>query len=157
MSFFTDCYLSFSTFFKYLSIYLSTYNLYQSCQIHNEKKNARQRITLQLCINNFPPLKIVFIISYWKKYLLSQNMYCCLVAQLCPILCDPMDYSIPGFPVLHHHLPEFAQTHVIETVMPSNHLILCRPLLLMPSIFPSIGVFSQWVNSSHQMAKVLEL
>ena len=69
-------------------------------------------------------------------------MYCCcLVAQLCPILCDPMDCSIPGFPVLHHHLPEFAQTHVIEMVMPSNHLILCRPLLLMPSIFPSIGFF----------------
>ena len=36
---------------------------------------------------------------------------CCLVAQLCPTLCDPMDCSMPGFPVLHH-LPEFAQTHV---------------------------------------------
>jgi len=41
-----------------------------------------------------------------------------------------------------HQLPEFTQTHVIESVMPSNHLILCRPLLLLPSIFPSIGVFS---------------
>ena len=36
---------------------------------------------------------------------------CCLVAQLCPTLCDPMDCSMPGLPVLHH-LPEFAQTHV---------------------------------------------
>ena len=43
----------------------------------------------------------------------------------------------------------------IESVMPSNHLILCHPLLLLPSIFPSISLF-QWVSSSHQVAKVLE-
>ena len=42
----------------------------------------------------------------------------------------------------------------IESVMPSSHLILCRPLLLLPSIFPSISLF-QWVSSSHQMANVL--
>ena len=51
-----------------------------------------------------------------------------------------MDCSMPGFPVLHH-LPELAQTHVIEFVIPSNHLILCCPLLL-PSIFSSMRVFS---------------
>ena len=44
----------------------------------------------------------------------------------------------------------------IELVMPSSHLILCRPLLLLPSIFPSIRVFFKWVSSSHQVAKVLE-
>ena len=55
--------------------------------------------------------------------------------------CDPMDCSIPGFPVHHQH-PEHTQTHVHCSVMPSNHLILCRPLLLLPSIFPSIRVFS---------------
>ena len=49
---------------------------------------------------------------------------CCSVAKLCPPLCDPMDCSPPGFPV-PHHLPEFAQTHVHESVMPSNHLVLC--------------------------------
>ena len=54
--------------------------------------------------------------------------------------CDPMDCSTPGFPV-HHQLPELAQTHVIKSVMPSNHLLLYRPLLLLPSIFPSIRVF----------------
>ena len=43
----------------------------------------------------------------------------------------------------------------IESVMPSNHLVLCHLLLLLPSIFPSISLF-QWVGSSHQMAKVLE-
>ena len=45
----------------------------------------------------------------------------------------------------------------IESVMASNHLILCHPLLLLPSLFPSIRVFSRWVSSSHQVAKVLEL
>ena len=45
-------------------------------------------------------------------------------------------------PPVHHQLPGFAQTHSIESVMPSNHLILCHPLLLLPSIFPSIRVFS---------------
>ena len=63
------------------------------------------------------------------------------VTQSCLTVCDPMDCSTPGFPV-HHQLPAFTQTHVIELVMPSNHLILCRPLLLPPSIFPSIRVFS---------------
>ena len=48
---------------------------------------------------------------------------------------------MPGFPV-HHQLPGLAQTYVLEMVMPSNHLILYCPLLLWPSIFPSIRVFS---------------
>ena len=52
-----------------------------------------------------------------------------------------MDCSTPGLPVLRQ-LPEFTQTHVHLSLMPSNHLILCRPLLLLPSIFPSIKVFS---------------
>ena len=55
-------------------------------------------------------------------------------------LCDPMDCSTPGFPVLHQ-LPELKLLS-IKSVMPSNHLILCRPLLLPPSVFPSIRVFS---------------
>ena len=58
------------------------------------------------------------------------------VAQSCPTLCDPMNCSMPGLPV-HHQLPES-----IKLVMPSSHLILCRPLLLLPPIPPSIRVFS---------------
>ena len=67
---------------------------------------------------------------------------CCSVTRLCLILCNPTDCSTPGFPVLHH-LPEFAQTHVmsIESMMSSNHLILCHPFLLLPWTFPSIRVF----------------
>ena len=62
------------------------------------------------------------------------------VAQSCPTLCDPMNRSTPGLPV-HHQLPEFTETHV-QSVMPSSHLILGRPLLLLPPIPPSIRVFS---------------
>ena len=63
------------------------------------------------------------------------------VAQSCPTLCDPMNHSTPGLPV-HHQLPGSTQPMSIESVMPSNHLILCHPFLLLPSIFPSIRVFS---------------
>ena len=63
------------------------------------------------------------------------------IAQSCPTLCNPMDCSTPGLPV-HHQLSELAQTLSIELVMPSNHLVPCHPLLLPPSIFPSIRVFS---------------
>ena len=55
--------------------------------------------------------------------------------------CNPMNHSTTGPPV-HHQLLESTQTMSIELVMPSNHLILCCPLLLLPSIFPSIRVFS---------------
>ena len=63
------------------------------------------------------------------------------VAQSCPKLCDPMVCIMSGFPVLHYLL-EFAQFMIIESAMPSNLLILCHLLLLLPSIFPSIRVFS---------------
>ena len=63
------------------------------------------------------------------------------VTKLYLTLCDPMDCSMPGFPVLHHLL-EFSQLTSLEMVMPSNHVIHCHPLLLLPSIFPSMRVFS---------------
>ena len=63
------------------------------------------------------------------------------VTQSCPTLCNPMNRSTPGLPV-HHELPFFTQTHVHRVSVPSNYLILCRPLLLLPSVFPSIRVFS---------------
>ena len=76
------------------------------------------------------------------------------VAQSCPTLWDPMNRSTPGLPV-HHHLPEF-RLMSMESVMLCSHLILGRPFLLLPPIPPSIRVF-QWVNSSHEVAKVLEV
>ena len=55
--------------------------------------------------------------------------------------CDPMNHSTPGL-LVHHQLLEFTQIQPIKSVMPSSHLILCRPLLLLPLIPPSIRVFS---------------
>ena len=57
-------------------------------------------------------------------------------------LCDPMNHSMPGFPVLHYHPGGLLKPMSIESVMPSNRLIIYCPLLLLPSIFPSISVFS---------------
>ena len=62
------------------------------------------------------------------------------VAQLCPTLCDPMNCSTPGRPTITNSGSP-PKPMSIKSVMPSNHLILC-PLLLLPSIFPSIRVFS---------------
>ena len=71
---------------------------------------------------------------------LAQLHVGCSVTQSYPTLCNPMDYSMPGFPVLHNlqSLFKFMST---ESVMLSNHIIFCHPLLLF-SIFPSIRVFS---------------
>ena len=63
------------------------------------------------------------------------------LAQSCLTLCYPMDCSTPDFSVLHH-LQSLLKLMSIESMMPSNHLGLCRPLLLMLSVFPSIRVFS---------------
>ena len=97
-------------------------------------------ILLNLCIRFLKYVKYIQACSVTKSYL---------------TLCDPMDCSMLGFPVLHCLL-EFAQTHVHQFSDDINHLILCLPLLLLPSIFPSISLF-QWVSSSHQVAKLLEL
>ena len=68
-------------------------------------------------------------------------IFCCSFPKSCAALCDPMDCSTPGFLpfAISQSLLKFMS---IESVMPSNHLILCHPLLLLPSIFPSIRVFS---------------
>ena len=75
---------------------------------------------------------------YLQNFLISQFSS---VTQSCPTLCNPMNCSTPGLPI-HHQLPEFTQTHVIELVMPSSHLILSRPLFLLRPIPPSIRGFS---------------
>ena len=77
------------------------------------------------------------------------------VTQLCPTLCAPMDYSMPGLPV-HHQLLEFTQTHahrVGDAIQPSHPL--SSPFPPAPNPSQHQGLF-QWVNSSHEMAKVLE-
>ena len=63
------------------------------------------------------------------------------IAQSCPTICNPMKHSTPGLPV-HHQLLEFTQTHVHRVGDAIQLLILCRPLLLLPPIPPSVKVFS---------------
>ena len=81
---------------------------------------------------------------------------CCSVTKLCPSLCNPMDCSTPGFPVLHY-LPEFAQIHVhwVSDASQLSHPLLppCLPAL---NLSQHQGLF-QWVGSSNQVAKVWEL
>ena len=76
------------------------------------------------------------------------------VAQSCLTLCDPMNHSMPGLPV-HHQLPEFTQTHVHrvgDAIQPSHPLLSPSPAL---NLSQQQGLF-KWVNSSHEVAKVLE-
>ena len=77
------------------------------------------------------------------------------VTQLCPTLCNPMNRSTPGLPV-HHQLPEFTQTfvhQVSDAIQPSHPLSSPSPPAPNPSRHQ--GLF-QWVNTSHEVAKVLE-
>ena len=78
------------------------------------------------------------------------------VAYSCLTLCDPMNCSTPGLPA-HHQLPEFTETHVhqvSDAIQPSHPLLSSSPLAPNPSQRQSLF---QWVNSSHEVAKVLEL
>ena len=88
-------------------------------------------------------------------FLLSQTVQFSSVAQSCPTLCDPMNSSTPGLPV-HHQLPEFTQTHVHpvnDAIQPSHPLSSPSPPAPNPSQHHSLF---QWVNSLHEVAKVLE-
>ena len=69
------------------------------------------------------------------------NSFSSVQSVSCVRLCDPVNRSTPGLPV-HHHLPSSLRLTSIESVMPSSHLILCRPLLLLPPVPPSIRAFS---------------
>ena len=79
--------------------------------------------------------------SSWPQLLVQFSS----VAQSCLTLCNPMDCSTPGLPA-HHQFPEFTQIHVhwvSDAIQPSHSLLSpSRPLLLLPSIFPSIKIFS---------------
>ena len=82
--------------------------------------------------------------------------YFCSVTKSCPTLCNPMDCSMPGFPV-HHYLPEFAQTHVHwvgDAIHPSHPLSPPSPPALI--LFQQQDLF-QWVFCLHQVGKVLEV
>ena len=96
--------------------------------------------------------KLGSFLNYYYLDTFEDSVQFSSVTQLCLTLCDPMDCSMPGLPV-HHQLPEPLKLLSIESVMPSNHLILCHPLLLLPSVFPSIRVFSNEIALHTQRRK----
>ena len=94
------------------------------------------------------------LIAFHSKYFLIYLQFSS-VTQSYPTLCDPMNRSTPGLPV-HHHLPEFTQTHVhrvSDTIQPSHPWSSLSPPAPNPSQHHSLF---QWVNSSHEVAKVLK-
>ena len=93
--------------------------------------------------------------SKWPVRKLRPQSQFSLVAQSCPTLCDPMDCSMPGFPIHHQH-PELARTHVHwvgDAIQPSHPLSSPSPPAF--NLSQHQGLF-QWVSSSHRVAKVLE-
>ena len=95
-------------------------------------------------------------ICYSTESIYYVNKLCfCSVTQLCLNLCDPMDCSTPGLPILQY-LQSSLKFILTEWVMSPNHLILCWPILLLPSVFPASGSFPiRWISTS--CGKALEL
>ena len=107
----------------------------------------------------FRIIQVIQLIIYggWAPEILQRQRVQSVssITQTCPTLCNPMSRSMPGLPV-HHQLPEFTQTHVhrvSDAIQPSHPLSSPSPPAPNPSQHK--GLF-QWVNSSHELAKVLE-
>ena len=99
------------------------------------------------------PWCTIISIQYFVNYVQFSSVQ--FVAQSCPTLCNPMNRSTPGLPV-HHQLPEFTQSHVhrvSDAIQPSHLLSSPSPPAPNPSQHQGL---CQWVNSSHEVAKVLE-
>ena len=113
------------------------------------RKPGERRVNNFWQITFFEQMMIRWESHPWKTVAFIVLLYigplyfftCCSVTKSCPNLCDPMDSSTAGFPVLHYLL-EFIQTHIHWLVMLSNHFTLCCSLIPLPSIFPRIRVFS---------------
>ena len=116
-------------------------------QLHNLQdpvQNEKHRVSCSLTIS-----------KRWQEKLNQASVQFSSVTQSCPTLCDPMNCSTPGLPV-HHQLLEFTQTHVHQVgdaIQPSHPL--SSPFPPAPNSSQHQNLF-QWVNSSHEVAKVLE-
>ena len=88
-------------------------------------------------------------VTVWSRVLLRLKfvLCCCSVAKVCETVCNPIVFDMPGSPVLYC-LPSLLRFMSTESIMCSNHYILCRPLVILPSVFPSIRVFSNESRNS---------
>ena len=134
----THCWLNISTLNPYF--------------MQKKKKKNQWKLNYLLQLQNLSHLFEVFCFC---TELFKESQFSS-VTQSCPTLCNPKDCSVTGFPV-HHQLPEFTQTHVHQVgdaIKPSHSLSSPSPSAF--NCFQHQGLF-QWVSSSHQVAKVLEL
>ena len=106
-------------------------------------------------LQGWMPVNTIFLACRWPPSKSIITGCYCSVSKSCPTLCDPMGWSMPDFPVLHL-LPEFTQTHVhwVGDGPFNHHLSSPSPPALSLSQHQSVF---QWVSSSHQVAKILEL
>ena len=113
------------------------------------RHNVTRGLSCPCSLRNWESLATIYHLEYfWIMSLgraASTDLFSSLqfssVAQSCLTLCNPLDCSTSGL-LVHHQIPELLKLISTESVMASNHFILCHPLLLLPSIFPSISIFS---------------
>ena len=126
----------------------------QTATIHWIIQTAREfQKNIYFCFTDYT--KVFDCVDHNKLWKILSSVQFSSVAQLCPTLCNPMNRGRPGLPV-HHHLPEFTQTHVhrvSDAIQPSHPGSSCSPPATNPSQHQSLF---QWVSSSHEVAKVLE-
>ena len=109
--------------------------------VHRVARVRQDLVTKPPSPSNFPPVQFLLLsVTKRAQSLLPSSVHFSSVTQLCPTLCDLMNSRTPGLPI-HHHSRSLLKLMPIKSVMPSSHLILCRPLLLLPPISPSISVF----------------
>ena len=124
-------------------------------QYHNSKASILWLCAFIMVHLSHPYITAAKAIALTIQTFVSNNVQFSSVAQSCPTLCDPMNRSMPGFP-LHQQHSEPTQTHVYwvsDAIQPSHPLLFSFPPAFNPSQHQ--GLF-KWVSSSHQVAKVLE-
>ena len=120
--------------------------------LQHDLATKQQQFKIRSLLNKSTKLEIFFCVLF---FFIFSSVQFSSVAQSCLNLCDPMNRSTPGLPV-HHKLLEFTQTHahwVGDAIQPSHPLSFPSPPAPNPSQHQGL---SQWVNSSHDVAKVLE-
>ena len=150
------CFTVSHSFFKFIStgLMLLSNHLIVWCSLLLPSIFSSIRV-FQWVISSHQVAKVLELRLQHQSYQWISSVQFSSVAQSCPTLCDSMNCSMPGLPV-HHQLPEFTQTHVhrvVDAIQPSHPLSSPSPPAPNPSQHQSLF---QWVNSSHEVAKVLE-